>query len=120
MSALLGTIIPLAQTASRKDEAVFNWFLWIAGLIVAVLIAGVAIQLIRRRLLASQETAGAGPHDVLGLEDLRRLRDDGEITVAEYETLRARAITALRGDAGLIDDSRTTMSSSSSSETKPS
>ena len=120
LSALLGTMIPLAQVASRKDEAVFNWFLMFAGLIVAVLVAGVAIQLIRRRLLASQESAGAGPHDTWGLEDLRRLRDEGEITIAEYETLRARAIEALRDDAGLVDDSRTTMSSSSASETKPS
>jgi len=120
LSTLLGTMIPLAQATSRKDEAVFNWFLLFAGLIVAVLIAGVAIQLIRRRLLASQESTGAGQHDVLGLEELRRLRDEGEITIAEYETLRARAIEALRGDAGLTEDTRITTSSSSASETKPS
>jgi hypothetical protein len=108
-------MISLAQTASRRDEAVSSWLLWFVGLIVAVVIAGFLILLIRRSFFAPQESVGAGPQDVWGLDDLRRLRDQGEITVEEYETLRARAIKALKGDARPVEDTPNAAENSSTS-----
>ena len=47
---------------------------------------------------------------------MRRLRDQGEITVEEYETLRARAIKALKGDTSPVEDIPNAAKGSSTSE----
>jgi hypothetical protein len=100
-SVIPGALLPVVQAAAnKKEEAAVSGALWISGMIVAVVLAGVLLLMLRRRLFSSPPSSGAALHDVLGLDDITRLRDSGEITIQEYETLRARAIAALKGESG--------------------
>ena len=66
-----------------------SFVVWILVLIVAAIVAGVVLMLVRRRLLSPGPDAGGE-----GLMDsLRRARDAGEMTPEEYDAAR-RAIAA--------------------------
>jgi len=82
---MMGTI---AQQVSRQD---LNRFLvTIAVLIGVVLVAGFVLVLVRKRFLnAGDEHVMAGSI----FDDLRRMRDAGEVSEVEYEYLR-RCIAA--------------------------
>jgi hypothetical protein len=99
-SVIPGALLSLAQTAAKKEEAAVSGALWISGMIVAVVLAGALLLMLRRRLFGPPPSSGAALHDILGLDEITRLRDSGEITIQEYETLRARAIAALKGESG--------------------
>ncbi len=60
---------------------------WVGALIVAVLILGIAILLIRKRLLAKDAEQVSS---MLG--ELRRMHKSGELTTAEYDAAR-KALT---------------------------
>lgn|GEM_PF-2041228 len=92
-SPLLAPLPPpawLAQAGPRGGgQDLGSFVVWILVLIVAAIVAGVALLLVRRRILSS------GP-DSLGeglMESLRRARDAGEMTPDEYDAAR-RAIAA--------------------------
>lgn len=79
----------LAQ--SRQAPPVELW-IWLGALVVATLVLGVILLAMRRRLLDSDDAEpGAGSM----LDDLRAMRDRGEISQAEYDhtrkTIAARA-----------------------------
>jgi hypothetical protein len=99
-SVIPGSLLFLAQTAAKKEEAAVSGALWISGMIIVVVLAGALLLMLRRRLLGSRPSSSAALHDILGLDEITRLRDSGEITIQEYETLRARAIAALKGESG--------------------
>ncbi len=58
------------------------------GLLLVLMLAAVFLLYVRRRLRRN------GPEDVgvLSLDELRRLRNNGTLTVTEYERLRAKTI----------------------------
>lgn len=82
--------ISLAQQAGA--DAVWNVVLWVVVLIGAVLVMGVVLMKLRRKLREGDEEVGDG----LLLDDLRRLRDTGQITSEEYQ----RAVAAMAGRMG--------------------
>ncbi|MCE7972967.1 MAG: SHOCT domain-containing protein [Leptolyngbya sp. PLA1] len=61
----------------------------IAALIAAVMLLGLIIMIMRKRLLARDAGADAGRSF---MEDLRRMRDRGEITQEEFDATRRRII----------------------------
>jgi len=67
--------------------------------LVLVVVLSVAVLLFLRRRLAHRDAAAEG----LSLDELRRLRDRGQLTIAEYETLRKRVISAMQ--AGITSES---------------
>ncbi|MBI4718209.1 MAG: hypothetical protein HY763_10420 [Planctomycetes bacterium] len=66
-------------------------FLWLVVLLAVVLAAVVCVSLMRRRL-RSRNDAG---HPEFTLDELRRFRDEGRLTTAEYDRLRERMAAKL-------------------------
>ncbi|MBL8965040.1 MAG: hypothetical protein KF787_03250 [Phycisphaeraceae bacterium] len=87
---------PGEQDASR---ALMETWPFLVGLIVVAMVGGVVIMAVRRRLLARDSGAG----DETLMESLRRLRDRGEMSRAEYEstvrTIARRAASRPSGSA---------------------
>jgi hypothetical protein len=78
----------LAAARSRLDQAaVFEGLLWLGALLLTVGGAAVVASWLRRRVRASSLQGEAS----FSLDQLRRLRDQGTITKAEYETLLRQA-----------------------------
>lgn len=77
--------ITLAQGAAQAGSVV----VWVIALIVAALVGGLVILAVRKKMLEPDraEVASEGLFD-----SLRRMRDSGEITGAEYENARRRLI----------------------------
>ena len=66
---------------------------WLAALLGLALLGGLIVFLLHKHYLkATDDDAQRG-----FLEDLRRLRDEGEITEDEYETARLKVIARLTG-----------------------
>ena len=63
-------------------------------MLVAGNLIGAGILALKRRFLPEQEPP---PEQIWSLQDLRALRDSGEISEEEFETLRARVITRMAG-----------------------
>lgn len=63
---------------------------WIGVLMALALLGGVIVAVLRRRILGEQEPPG------LVLDDLRRLRDAGEITWEEFDRLKGRIVDVMR------------------------
>lgn len=90
-----GLTIALAQ---RGDpDAVWSVVLWAVVLIAAVLVMGVVLMKLRRKLREEDEEIGDG----LLLDDLRRLRDSGQLSSEEYQ----RAVAAMAGRMGAAGSS---------------
>ena len=71
-----------------SDEALFAMMLWLGGVILAILAAVLIAAYVRRRTREAMESSSAE----LGLDELRRLRDRGELTLSQYEALKKRTI----------------------------
>lgn len=78
----------LAQSAIGGSVISVQVLIWVGALIVAVLILGIIILLIRRKLFTKDTDTAAGM-----LADLRRMHKAGELTTAEYDAAR-KALTA--------------------------
>jgi len=76
----------------REQTALFQSLLLFGGLLLVLMVATVFLLYVRQRL-RSKEPKDVG---VLSLDELRRLRDQGTLTVAEYERLRANTVEATR------------------------
>src|SRR5262245_60570063 len=89
---------PTVLGAGERLPATFLWL----GVLIAVTIVGyVAIMWFRRRLLADDGWQAAESF----MQELRRMRDSGEISAAEYDATRKKmaariAEGALRGGGG--------------------
>lgn len=66
---------------------------WIVALIAAAVLLAVAIVAVKRWMFRDQEEAAATPWT---LHDLLTLRDSGELTIQQYERLRADVIRTLK------------------------
>lgn len=75
---------PLGGQSSTSVDVL----LWVGALIVAVLILGIVILIIRKRLFTRDSDAAAGL-----LNDLRRMHKTGELTTEEYDAAR-KALTS--------------------------
>jgi hypothetical protein len=85
----------LLVAAGRADQAAaFESILWFSGLLLVLALAVLVVARIRKRFIRPDDSAGLG----LTLDDLRRQRDQGRLTDAEYETLKAAVIDAMRDD----------------------
>jgi len=88
----------LSQASQRRgQEAMVESLVWF-GVVVLAVGAGAAVVLwLRRRLKATDE-----PVTALGmtLEDLRRQRDEGSLSIAEYETLKEVVIREMQEGMG--------------------
>lgn len=90
----------LAQSRQAPIE------LWItcAVLIGLIVLLGAFVLLYRRKILMDPETPGAS--EVWSLDDLARLRSQGEITEAEYQAMRATIIRSFTGEERTEVDGR--------------
>lgn len=80
----------LAQAADAGQSArTTQLVVAIAALIAAVLLLGLIIMVMRKRLLARDNAADAGRSF---MEDLRHMRDRGDITQDEFDATRRRII----------------------------
>lgn len=77
----------LGQQGGRSTSP---FWLWLFVLIVVTVAAGVVLLMVRRRLI---EGEGADQHSGTLMEQLRRMRDRGEISESEYDLTR-RSIAA--------------------------
>ncbi len=67
----------------------------LAIMLILVIVGFVGIMIFRRKLNADDKADSSG--DVgFSLSDLRRMRDDGEITPEEYEITRAKVVAKVR------------------------
>jgi len=92
----------MAQSGNIKELSI--WILITCLLLLAgIVILGLGVWYYRRRWLGSDETAGTP----WTLEDLRRLRDQGDLSEEEYETMRAAMISALGAGSSKPDPAST-------------
>lgn len=69
---------------------------WVLVLILAVMALGVAVMVVRRKVLA-KEASGA---DAAGLmESMRRMRDSGQITREEFDAMRRSMARKAKGES---------------------
>ncbi len=83
----------LAQaTPPQGTHDVTPVFVWLGVLLVGMIAGGLLILWLRRRMLAkSDHDAGAGLMD-----SIRKMRDTGQITTAEYDAMRQSMIRKTR------------------------
>ncbi len=82
--------------AHAPEARTTSLVLAVAALIAAVLLLGLIIMVFRKRLLARDNAADAGRSF---MEDLRRMRDRGEISQDEFDATRRRIIERARQKA---------------------
>jgi len=76
---------------------------WFAVVIASVAVGLVLLWLVRKRVRGGSQEQTFG----FSLDEIRALRDRGEITVAEYESLRRKLIEGeFRKSHGRKDDER--------------
>ena len=73
---------------SREQTAVFQAFIWLAIVVIILMVGAAIVSYLRRKTRASVEI----PAPVFTLEGLRRLRDRGDLTDTEYETLKQKLL----------------------------
>ena len=80
-----------APPKQPKPGAASAAVLWVGVLMVAALAGGILWLWLRRQLFAAD--AATAPGSIM--EDLRRMRDQGQITQEEYDTVRKRMVAKL-------------------------
>ena len=71
-----------------NQASAFEAVLWMAGLLLALIVAAAFLGWYRSRLRRSMSASRRS----FSLEDLRAMRDRGDLNASEYERLRAAAI----------------------------
>lgn len=85
-------ILFLLAKVSKKVQFQ-EYLLWLGLALVALIIAGLVVAWMRRRVLGSQaREADAGLFD-----ELRAMRDRGEMTPEEFDTAKAAMVAKLSG-----------------------
>ena len=105
----------LAQQGVPPEKLLEGW-LWFGGLALGLLACFVVAVYILRRIRGRR---GGGAGTAFDLDELREMRDTGELTIAEYETLRKRSIAEM-GLAGArtADETGSVGEAGSDSESK--
>lgn len=78
-----------APSAAQTGEVL----LWVGVLIAMIMVATIAILIMRKRLLAEDGQADSGSF----MDELREARNRGEITPEEFDAARARLIEKMKG-----------------------
>ena len=89
-----GAAAPIALAMSPTVQLLF----WLAALAAAVILLAFVLLQVRRRMLSDAPAGGAGAE--LSLEEIRRLKQRGEISEREHRALRAAAMARLGVDVG--------------------
>jgi len=80
---------PGGAGAIPADQAgAFEAVIWMAGLVLVLILATATLAWFRGHLRRSRSASRTN----FSLDDLRRMRDRGDLTAAEYERLRAAII----------------------------
>ena len=79
---------------ASSTDSVIQVLIWGGVLLLAVIVLFGAVWYYRRRWLTRSELTGGTPWT---LDDLRRMREAGDITEEEYRALRAALVAAYRG-----------------------
>ena len=80
--------IAIMTSTTSPEEAAFSGLLWLGGILLLIVTA-VAVAIYMRRGIRSSGQDGEPPFT---LEDLRRMRDAGEVTQTEFDALKRRII----------------------------
>ena len=83
------------QTPGTPQAAIIRWGIVI---VVLVIVGGALVMAYRARVLRNPPSEGDAGID---LDDLRALRDGGELTIQEYEAIREKITTQIRQKAGV-------------------
>lgn len=79
-----GIGVEIIGAATHGASGVFDGVVWLAVIVFLVMLAVVILAYLRRRMRSSTPRDGQPDFD---LAELRRLRDTGQVTTAEYENL---------------------------------
>ncbi len=79
---------------STEQKKMFEGLLWMGATILALVFAGALVAYFRKRVASHGE--GEGPD--FTLDELRRLKEAGNLTPAEYEALKKRSISEFAQD----------------------
>lgn len=90
----VGDVHAIAAADSSDQATAFESVLWFGGLVVVLMLSALVIAYLRKWFARPDRVPGIG----LTLEDLRRQRDRGRLTIAEYETLKAALLEAMQGE----------------------
>jgi len=93
----VAVLLQATPGASGEMDFLLDYALWFAAVLVVMVLALVLLK--RARRLVSPE-APSVEQVSWDLDDLRRLRDSGEITIQQYESLRRQAIDAFTNKKG--------------------
>lgn len=85
----------VAQAGNGSGTILF----WLAVLILITVVLGAGILLLRQWMRRDDGALGVG----WTLQELTELRDSGELTIQQYEHLRAQVIAEVKG-VGLVDE----------------
>jgi len=72
-------------------EAAFRGIMWMGLLCTCLILGTIILTLIRNRMRRTGRWSEPG----FSLDDLRELRDQGKVSIAEYEKLREKLIEGL-------------------------
>jgi|GEM_PF-3800385 len=86
------TALPAVSASPENHEAIVEGMLWVGGIVVAFALAVVVLSCVKKRLEARPKPTEA----VFGLDELREMKDKGELTTEQYEALRQRTIDTFR------------------------
>lgn len=93
--------LTLAQTGAAAPQILF----WLVVIVVAAVVLGI-VAWVLRKLLLRDDDAPPGVSG-FGLPELRRMRDEGQLTEQEYENAKRLLVARTRqamGDAEMADD----------------
>lgn len=86
--ALVQALAASPTRGSGDPEAVFEALIWFGGLVLAALMIALAVLFLRKWFRRQSDSAVPG----FTLDELRRLRDRGDLTIKQYEALRDRMV----------------------------
>jgi hypothetical protein len=78
-------MLVLAQSQGSSSQA-FEAAMWALALIVLVLLGSLGVVFLRRKVLSKD----GGGTEVITMSDLRTMRDSGQLSQEEYDTMRAK------------------------------
>ncbi|MFA6045425.1 MAG: hypothetical protein WC718_10610 [Phycisphaerales bacterium] len=93
MTMCWNSVVLLMQTKGRAGGPTQPVVFWVIALLAIALVGGALILVVRRQLFAKDaDQAGQGTM----MESLRAMRDAGQISSAEYDTMRRNMVEAIR------------------------
>jgi len=94
MMVMARVLLPLAQIRPSGARSITPMLLWLGAIMLIVVVTGVAVLIYRRRVL-SKEAAGEAQARLM--DEMRAMRDRGEISIEEYERMKSRLVARVAG-----------------------